>query len=235
MTDSGAILAAIYLFLAVAFGVGGVASTFDQVAPHMDGRSAQGQPKPRVESTPWEQLPAYTFPRIGRNTLTSPNGRYVLENVDGRPPAPGDPELRDWHKIYLIDTKRHTSELLYQYGRCVNVLWSPSSEAIAVNDFYASDDSISMLFVLTPKLERINLGKTFLDAPAPPKDRELVRDGYPVFKFVARWPDSKSLLFEITGYAEADETGFKDPFEFVYVYRIGGSFVRENWRAGPSP
>jgi hypothetical protein len=107
----------------------------------------------------------------------------------------------------------------------VNVLWSPSSEALVVNDIYASDDSRSMLFVLTPEVHLTNLGELLLGARIPAKERELMQDGYPVFKFVTRWLDSESLLFKVSGYAEVDEKGFKDPFTFVYLYRLEGSLV----------
>ncbi len=208
------------LFLVIAFGL---AAGYALGHPGLkaNGAAAAQRRKGVVESDPWEQLPHVSFPG-SRNRLASPNRHYLLENVDC---DDCDSATTYPHTIYLIDTKRHARRMLYHYGRWVNVLWSPSSQAVAINDFCAADDSRSVLFVLGPRLKRIDLSKTLLMTLRPGTDYHLLSGGYPVFKFVVRWLDSRSLLFKATGFAEAGSSGFKRPFTLIYAYRVQDSFV----------
>jgi hypothetical protein len=191
-----------------------------QSSQHRAGPSAKRHAS--ATTTPWGQLPSVSFPGTGRTSIKSPNGRYILENID----CNSCDRVGDWHTIFLIDTKEHNRKILYRYGRWVNVLWAPSSDAIAINDFYASDASRSRLFTLNPKLEETNLGEKLIgEASVPASEREFTDDGYPVFIFVERWLSFQALQLKVAGYADVDDKGFHNPFSFVYEYRLGDSFT----------
>ncbi len=217
----------ITIFLLFSIGCAALCAdeAFGQPAPTIAGSVAHCDSEANGSATlnPWEQLPPVTFPRAGQNKLASPDGRYLVENVDGSPPRQGDRVLKDWHTIYLIDTKGNARKTLYRYGRWLNILWSPSSGAFVVNDFYVSDDSHCILFILKPKLVRIDLVETLAKSLKPGTLQDLVTGGYPVFKFAVKWRHAESLLLKVTGFGDVDETGFHHPFVYLFLYRLDGS------------
>ncbi len=90
-----------------------------------------------------------SFPEV--RDSWSPDGRFVVKNVDD-PQNPQSP-----HSIFLTDMQSGQRTLLYSYPRKVDLLWSPASDALAINDWDARDESQCVVFLLTPRRERLDL------------------------------------------------------------------------------
>jgi hypothetical protein len=74
-----------------------------------------------------------------KSELTSPNGRYVIQNVDHN---------EDYqHFLFLKDKTSGKSRQVYGYGRDASVVWSPDSRHFALNDGAGSDYTETKIFV----------------------------------------------------------------------------------------
>lgn len=172
---------------------------------------------------PWK-LPKVTFP-ASKNSLPSPDHRYVLKNVDSvneRPP----------HTIWLVENDTGRRAKTYQYSRWVNVFWSPYSNAFVINDFYASDDSKVMLFVLGKKPTITNVSKNLEQFLSGRRESRLLR-GYPTFVYATRWINRDTIEIRLQGFAGTTSTGeYREPFEQCFFYRIAEhSFTQHRWPA----
>jgi hypothetical protein len=83
--------------------------------------------------------------------------------------------------------------VLYSFLRTVDVLWSPSSDALAINDWDTNNKPHGVVLRLVPRQERIEVGE---DARA--SDR---RDGGHRFVHIIRWLDAKTLLVDVQGHS----------------------------------
>ena len=143
--------------------------------------------------------------------LRSPDGRYVIENVDydERDPA---------HGLFLVDTKTRAKIKIQGYARGVDVLWSPESEAFVVNDHEGSDSTRPLLYSLpwtgskTDLLEELTV---FMRARH--QEGQMHRDDHS-YLTVRRWMNSRDLLCKLEAY------GNRRTFEGSYLYTIGEGF-----------
>ena len=147
----------------------------------------------------------------------SPDGRFVVKNVDD----PQDPKAP--HSIFLTDMQSGRRTLLYSYPRKVDLMWSPDSDALAVNDWAANNESQCMVFVLAPVRARLDVREEFLKSHRPDQEKKLAADRLDYdhnYAHLVRWLDSRTLLSVIEGHS-ADR---KRHFLLVYEYRVGESF-----------
>jgi hypothetical protein len=156
-----------------------------------------------------------SFPEVSDSW--SPDGRFVVKNFDD----PQDPKSP--HSIFLTDMQTGQRSLLYSYPRKVDLLWSPASDALAINDWDANDDSQSVIFVLTPRRERIDLREEFLKSHRPDREKKLAtnrRDYDHNYAHLVRWLDASTLLSVIEGHS----SDRKRSFLLIYEYKLGESF-----------
>ena len=156
-----------------------------------------------------------SFPEVSDSW--SPNARFVVKNVD----TPDDPKSP--HSIFLTDMQTGARMLLYTYPRKVDLLWSPASNALAVNDWDARDEAQCIVFVLTPRLERIDLRAEFLKSGRPDQEKKLAADRRNYdrnYAHLVRWLSANTLLFAIEGHGSRS----KRSFLLVYEYRLDDSF-----------
>jgi len=155
-----------------------------------------------------------SFPHV--DDSWSPDARFVLKNVD----TPEDPKTR--HAIFLTDMKTGERATLYAYARRADVLWSPASNAIAINDWDAND-SRCLVFPLDPRGKRIDLRAELLKSRRPEREKQLASNRHDYdhnYAHVIRWLDAKTLLFVVQGHSSDG----KRRFLLEYTYRLGGSF-----------
>jgi hypothetical protein len=147
----------------------------------------------------------------------SPDGRFVVKNVD-------TPEnARAPHSIYLTDMQTGRRTILYSYARKADLSWSPASDALAINDWDANDDSQCIVFMLTPYRERIDLREELLKSQRPDGEKNLAadrRDYDRNYAHMVRWLDAKTLLFVVEGHS----SNRKHNFELIYECQPGESF-----------
>jgi Tol biopolymer transport system component len=70
--------------------------------------------------------------------LRSPDGRYVVENVDS--------DKEPHHTLLLKNRETGAVRTLCNYPRHVTVLWSPDGKKLAVNDYAGGDFSKILIF-----------------------------------------------------------------------------------------
>src|SRR5882762_6847684 len=70
--------------------------------------------------------------------LSSPDGRFVLRNVDS--------DQEPHHVLYLEDVWKK-SERLLAYGRHASALWCGHGQGLLINDYGGSDYSNCLLFL----------------------------------------------------------------------------------------
>lgn len=147
------------------------------------------------------------------NRIKSPDGRYVLRNVDY--PA-GKDTVENWHSIFLLDRKTDREKLFYKYERWVDILWRPSSDALILNDHWASNESRVVLFLLSPCFKRIDVGEQLLRSNRPEQEKQSIETADHVYPHAAKWLDRETVLLRITGYNGVDPDGFT----LVYLYNV---------------
>jgi hypothetical protein len=146
----------------------------------------------------------------------SPDARFVLKNVN-------TPQAATPHSIFLTDMKTGERTILYAYERRADVLWSPASDALAINDWRGNGDSECLVFPLDPHAKRIDLREAFLKSQRPEREKELAADRADYarnYAHVLRWLDPRTLLFAVQGYSSDGQRRFL----LVYRYTLGESF-----------
>ena len=113
--------------------------------------------------------------------------------------------------------------LLFSYARKVDVLWSPASDALAINDWDANDEAQCIVFRLVPRQERIDLREEFVKSRRPDREKKLAtdrRDYDHNYAHIIRWLNAKTLLFVVEGHSSDG----KRTFLLEYEYKLGDSF-----------
>ena len=156
-----------------------------------------------------------------KSETRSPDGRYAIRNVD-------DEEAQPPHSLTLIDSSSGKQYKIRDYGRHVEVLWSPASDAFIVNDFEGSDSTRPILYPLPWRDEEIDLLKELTDFLRTRGEEKLVLQNDHVYLSVNRWLNSREVLCRLEAYGEASPHG--SGFEGNYVYKLGKGFRTENSR-----
>jgi hypothetical protein len=156
-----------------------------------------------------------SFPQVSDSW--SPDGRFVLKNVE----TPQNP--RSPHSIFLTDMRTGERAMLYSYARKADVLWSPGSNALAINDWDANDDAQCIVFVLVPRRAGVDLREEFLKSRQPDHDKKLVanrREYDRNYAHLVRWINAGALLFVIEGHSSSSKRNFR----LEYEYRLNDTF-----------
>jgi hypothetical protein len=120
----------------------------------------------------------------------SPDARFVLKNVE----QPGDPSAP--HAIYLTDMRTGVRSVLYSYPRKVDVLWSPGSNALAINDWGPNEVERCIVLELVPRRRTIDMSAEVAKSRSPQsaKTRAEERDDN---VHIVRWTDPRSLVVDL--------------------------------------
>jgi hypothetical protein len=156
-----------------------------------------------------------SFPEVSDSW--SPDGRFLLKNVETRE----DP--KNPHSIYLTDMQSGARKLLYSYPRKVDLLWAPASNAVAINDWEASDQSQCIVLLLAPRRERIDVREELLKSSRPDREKRLASDHHDYdhnYAHLLRWLDARTVLLAIEGYSSDRKRNFR----LLYEYKLGDSF-----------
>jgi hypothetical protein len=153
-----------------------------------------------------------SFPGKQSETV-SPNGRFKVRNsdYDERIPAPS---------LTLIDSRSMEEHKLYVYGRHVDVLWSPDSRALVVNDYEGSDFSKAVLIEVPEQSSRIDLWEKLIEFLRSSNAARSALQNHHVYLTAEKWLNSRELLCKLTGYGEVDPKGFTRH----YIYQRGAGF-----------
>jgi hypothetical protein len=150
-----------------------------------------------------------TFP--GKKSVSkSPNGRYVIHNVD-------DENLHPPHRLELEDTLTSSKVKLLDYDRSVDVLWSPAGSKFIVIDRAGSNLTESYIYIVDKSLRRINVSDE-LQQKYPESKRMFQNDH--VYVEALAWQREDKIKVKVSGHGDADPNGFTEVFE----YTLGGDF-----------
>jgi len=143
-----------------------------------------------------------------RSSATSPDGRYVLVNVD-RDSEPFE------HTIFLEDRKHKTRREIYRYERGVQVLWNPDGRQFALSDFAGSDYATCNIMSVNQEIKAIPVLENLLKMVST-KEKERIQRNDHLYIAGVRWIDGKRLLVKIWGHDSDTRTGF----ERYYRYKV---------------
>jgi hypothetical protein len=165
-----------------------------------------------VVTPPEVEAQRVSFPGVKSETK-SPDGRYTIRNTD-------DPKQEPAHTLTVVDGTTGLKTRFYSYGRHVEVLWSPTSTALLVNDYEGSDTAQPVLFVSPWTNAPINLREKLIDFLRSRGDLRIIEENDHVYFTARRWLNGSELLCEIRGYGGANAKGFSKR----YIYALGQGF-----------
>ena len=84
-----------------------------------------------------------------RSELPSPDGHYVLVNVDS--------DREPYHSIILKEKSTSTMRKISDYGRSATVVWAPDSRHFALNDYAGSDFTNTHIIAVDESVPRIDI------------------------------------------------------------------------------
>lgn len=140
-----------------------------------------------------------------RSELSSPDGHYVLVNVDS--------DREPYHSIILKEKSTSTMRKISDYGRSATVVWAPDSRHFALNDYAGSDFTSTHIIAVDESVPRIDLQKELLAHV-----RRLAGGDHEYFG-VVRWLDNRHVIVNHWSHGESQPRAFCE----CYVYTLNGS------------
>lgn len=155
----------------------------------------------------------------GKETkFLSPNGRYVLINVDSIEEKDVS-RLGDNHALYLRDLKHNKEDKIYSYGRYVDVLWSLKGGWLLINDHGGSDYTNSIIFPVSNKGRPVDVKEELRKREG---DNKSIFGNHHVYIEGTEWLSENRLKIRVSGYGDVDPGGFTLWYEYV----IGDGFKK---------
>jgi len=150
--------------------------------------------------------------------IASPNGRYVLVNVDSESEE-HTLALGDNHELYLRDLRNGKEKKIYAYGRAVEALWSPTGNKLMINDYGGSNYANCIIFFF-------DIGRTSIDVQEQlwkkMRYNKSIFGNHHVYIVGKKWFSEKRVKIKIFGHGDVDPHGFT----LWYQYLIGDSFKK---------
>jgi len=148
-----------------------------------------------------------------RSESKSPDGRFVIRNSNSDVEDPA-------HALRLVDSLNGSSITIYRYGRGVDILWSPTSDAFVINDHEGSNVSHPILFRKPWSTNYTDLREKLIDFLRSKNQAKSALENHHVYFTAQRWLNENEVLCQVSGYGDVDPNGFTSH----YVYKLGGGF-----------
>jgi hypothetical protein len=169
--------------------------------------------------TPAFAAPFVLFPRV--TELTSPDGRYIVRNVD-REGAATD-FVGTFHSLWLTESDTGRSRKLCDYLGAAAVAWSRNDFLIVTQ--YSKKTSQALVFSATGSADAVMLDKPTLTYLVPVELRPALRGNDHVFVEASRVEDD-TLYLTVWGYGPHDANGFR--WHCQYALREGAISCTED-------
>jgi hypothetical protein len=150
-----------------------------------------------------------------KSETKSPNGRYAIQNRDSE-------NVEPTHTLFLLDKQDGSKTLIHSYGRNVEILWSPKSDAFVVNDNEGSNSARPLLYSLPWNDTKIDLLESLTVFLRGRHQENLIVGNDHVYLLARRWINSTEILCRLEAYGEASPSG--SGFKRYYLYKIGDGF-----------
>ena len=149
---------------------------------------------------------ARRFPN-GKSELASPDGRWILQNVDR--------DTEPHHSILLKDKTTGKTRKICDYERHASIIWSPDSRNFALNDYAGSDFATASIISVDEAASIIKLQDEI-------RKTRGTREGEHEYYGVVRWLDERRVMVHDWGHGEPAPRDFC----MCYVYTLDGSVRR---------
>jgi Tol biopolymer transport system component len=140
-------------------------------------------------------------------TAPSPDGRYVVLNVD----SDKEPE----HTLFLVERPSKAKRKLLVYGRYTEALWNPNSDLIAITDYAGSNVAQCLVFSTSGRAP-VDIGEQITRTVRGKKERASIQENDHVYFAGIAWTSPRTLKVKVWGHGDADPSGFKR----FYTYTI---------------
>jgi hypothetical protein len=140
--------------------------------------------------------------------LASPDGRYVLRNVDSD---------QEPHHVLYLEGAQHKNEKLMVYGRHASALWSRDGQGLLVNDYGGSDHSNCLLFLFGVERKRIDVRERLREQLG---SNETIFGNHHVYVEGVEWISRDRVSVKVSGYGDVNPKGFT----LLYDHSVGGRF-----------
>jgi hypothetical protein len=144
-----------------------------------------------------------TFPE--KRELPSPDGRYVIRNVDANPAPQQFSGV--FHSLFLEERATGRSRKLCDYVRRVAVAWSAGNRII-VTDYTNQRNSRVLVFAADESFEPVVIDKRNLEATLPDSQRVYLSKNDHAF-VEASSLQGDALVFRVWGYGAQNANGFR--------------------------
>ena len=157
--------------------------------------------------------------------VLSPNKTLAVLNEDkDQPDNDGY-----YHHLFLLEVKSGKRDYLYSYRRHVDIIWSPDSSRVAVNDYAGSANADCLIFS-TSKAREIYSVETEMSIKCKDYQKTIIGNHH-YYITCQRWNSTgTSIEVKAEGYGEKVPEGF----ELWYRYILGGEFTKINDPSGKS-
>jgi hypothetical protein len=152
------------------------------------------------------------FPEHSR--VVSPNGRYVLIDVD----ADTEPN----HTVFLEDLRLKARRRLFNYDRHIDLSWNPDSQSLAVSDYAGSDYSRCRIYSVSENVPPVQVWDELVKAATAKEKKSLLQNDH-VYIAASDWISPRVLKVKVWGHGEVNPAGFTS----FYRYEIGVGIRRQ--------
>lgn len=142
------------------------------------------------------------------NQITSPQNNYTLYNVDYDNPID---KFENHHSLFLMNSKTHNKQKIYNYGRHVEAMWSLDNSYLSINDYGGSDFADCIIFRLDNNTYSQMSVKEQLKKYAI--DNKIIFGNHHSFITCQKWINDKKVLIKADGYGGVSPNGFEIQYE----------------------
>jgi len=157
--------------------------------------------------------PFVVFPKA--TELLSPNGRFVVRNVDRQSPA--SDFVGTFHALWLTEVATGRSLKLCDYVGLAAVAWS-GNDFLIVTQYVGKRTSRAAVFSVSHPEDPVLLDKSMLIRLVPLELRATLRENDHVFVEASRL-EQDTLHLRVWGYGQHDANGFR--WHCQYAFREG--------------
>jgi hypothetical protein len=148
-----------------------------------------------------------------KSELTSPDGRWVLQDVD-RDQEPN-------HSIFLKDRTNGKTRKICDYERGVGLVWSTDSRHFALNNYAGSDFTETSILSVDERTPAIDVQDGILRHDIRLRERVTLVGWDHDYFGVARWLDKEHVVVHHWGHA-TDLNSTSRIFCECYIYALNG-------------
>jgi hypothetical protein len=153
---------------------------------------------------------AGNFPQSTKHII-SPNKKYAVYNIN----LPTEDAAGNYHQLRLQDlgNGNRSEQIIYAYGRSVEVMWSPQGNKLVINDHGGSDYSNCVVFdVNTHKY--IDIEK---ELQQQQRYNQSLWKNHHVYISCIAWLSESTLSVKVHGYGDVDPNGFAARYEYTIL------------------